>query len=105
MIHLIPNKYPIMFTFNARERLYFISVSSCVSIAYNNFTISNSNRIKLYLTQVNILKSDKVNLDQLLNLDGIKLFQILIIEYYFVLNMTEENVYDSVVMTYFFFTL
>ena len=94
-----------MFTFNARERLYFISFSSCVSIAYNNFTISNSNRIKLYLTQVNILKSDKVNLDQLLNLDGIKLFQILIIEYYFVLNMTEENVYDSVVMTYFFFAL
>ena len=25
----------IFFTFNARERLYFISVSSCVSIAYN----------------------------------------------------------------------
>ena len=31
----------IIFTFNARERLYFISVSSCVSIAYNIYTISD----------------------------------------------------------------
>ena len=85
----------------------FISLALVVVLVLhnNNFTISNFNRIKLYLTQISILKLDQVNLDQLLILDGIKLFWILIIKYYFVLNMTEENIYDSVVMTYFFFTL
>ena len=43
----------------------------------NNFMISNFNRIKLYLTQVNILKLDQVNLDQLLILDGINYFEFL----------------------------
>ena len=36
---------PHVFSFNACERLYFISVSSCVSIAYNNYTISDFDRI------------------------------------------------------------
>ena len=35
----------------------------------NNYTISNSNRIKLYLTQVDILKLNQIILDQLLNLN------------------------------------
>ena len=36
--------------------------------------LSNFNRIKLYLTQINILKLIQIILDQLLILDGIKLF-------------------------------
>ena len=52
---------------------------------------------KLYLAQVNILKLNQIVLDQLLILDGIKLFQIFIIKYYFVLTWLRKILYDSVV--------
>ena len=53
-----------------RKRLYFISVSSCVSSTKKYYL----NRIKLYLTQINILKLIQIILEQLLILDGNKLF-------------------------------
>ena len=45
----------------------FISLALVVVLVLhnNNFTISNFNRIKLYLTQVNILKLNQIILDQL----------------------------------------
>ena len=53
---------------------YFIRISSVLVLQNNNYTILNFNRIKLYLTKINVLKLNQVILDQLLILDGIKLF-------------------------------
>ena len=79
-----PNLSNVVFVLNIKGRFSLSTrVSAFISLALvvvlvlhnNNFTISNFNRIKLYLTQVNILKLDQVNLDQLLILDGINYFE------------------------------
>ena len=57
----------------------FISLALVVVLVVqnNNYRISNFNRIRLYLTQIIILKLIQVILDQLLILNAIKLDPIL----------------------------
>ena len=67
-------KFPLSMRVSA-----FISLALVVVLVVqnNNYTISNFNRIRLYLTQIIILKLIQVILDQLLILNAIKLDPIL----------------------------
>ena len=67
-----------MFSLSTRVSA-FISLALVVVLVVqnNNYRISNFNRIRLYLTQIIILKLIQVILDQLLILNAIKLDPIL----------------------------